>query len=129
MNMPELCPDCHFEPDLINRGRAGPERGLQGRSHPERMHKRGRKKIIKAWTDPCPAEITRIKRQKTRTIEYTSGKPNPENEDTFYWLIQRRSMTSRCFINISHPRQKHLANLIFEGISDFPRAQKSAPGG
>jgi hypothetical protein len=84
-------------------------------------------KIPKAWIDTFPAKNTRIEDKKhaprTQFRPYKSKK-----EDPFYWLTQRRSMTSPCFITTSHPRQKHLPIFTFEGISDFPRAQKSAPG-
>jgi hypothetical protein len=32
--MPELSPDCHFQPYLEYEGRAGPEMGLKGQDHP-----------------------------------------------------------------------------------------------
>jgi len=31
--MPELCPDCHFEPDLVYEGSTGPKRGGLGQRH------------------------------------------------------------------------------------------------
>ena len=33
VNMPELSPDCHFEPYLVYEGSVGPKRGGQGQSH------------------------------------------------------------------------------------------------
>jgi hypothetical protein len=66
--MPELSPDCHFKQYLINRGRAGPERGLQGKKSSRENAKKRMQKIIKAWIDPCPAKITRIKRRKHEPV-------------------------------------------------------------
>jgi hypothetical protein len=36
---------------------------------------------MKAWIDPCPAKITRMKRRKREPDP--SGKPNPEKEVFF----------------------------------------------
>jgi hypothetical protein len=41
--MPELSSDCDFDPDLVNKGSAGPKRGLKGKAI--LFHNRESKKI------------------------------------------------------------------------------------
>jgi hypothetical protein len=83
MNMPELSPDYHFEPYLINRGRAGQKGGCKEEVIPGECKKENAK-YHECLIDPCPAKITRMKRRKHEPVNTLQARRIRKKRIFFY---------------------------------------------